>query len=1423
MKKILRRVIALVVVFVISFSSIYVLNTVAADEPKISVKCETVINADVKEGGFGESITSLRNSTIVTLPSAINLSNSDLFEFDVYIEDIDALKKAFENSFKVNFNFSSNKRSIVATANNASADISEQLVSNGWNHIEIKRDSFVENNIDWSAVRHYYLGLSDESVTLFDELYNKPIKIKNLCESYDTPVLSDGDIILFDNAIFGTLGKNVSSSLSSISKTFSTETNLSDISNASILKLDLLIPDLESFKSFVQNKTLKFILYSNSGKAECIFDGAYFGSTIAKWYIIQLPLSNFIADSNFDFEKVTDFKIEIESDNESTVGSIYNMTFAFANIRAIEFIGFKGDEVLGNEVENYNISNKIVGFGETFADFTANVNSDFSALADAENIEFDLYVNNLDGFKNFFAFDRENNSIDASLDLVLSQDVKTIEWSNIEDLVLAKGWNHIILPIEDAKIIGFDVTKDFENLKIEVGGVDKNINSANFGEFIIIDNVVSTKSVAAKGELNYEKIATVSNGKTCKIGNSFAAISKKLDTPIDISNAKMVEFDIYIQNFETFRTLMGEKGISNISFRLSSTSGDDYSQDSATIEILEQISKNGWNHLSISIYDFNDGIIGNFDITKVNGLELVFNGNSAANTDLLASQIISVKNITVTDIKDPDLPENADPVISEDGKSGVYGETYNDISNGSLVSLSSPVDVTKYGALQFDFFVSDYNKFKKLLAGSSNSLKFAIGTSKNNDNNRAVYEFVDQVVGQGWNRITLDRFDYEKYGNDDNPDFKTVYYAFLTFGNDNTANEYKNFKFKIRNICSVPSEYDIAPKLSENYVVDIWKEGLCSTWGINYVDAKKIFSADITDNPIDITDIDFIEFDIYIKDYESFMEAAEIGSLRFIASSNGDDMNQNILMYNFIDQVTHDGWNHIKIKQSSYIYNWNTDFAGIKWVYLTMWSSSVQTSPNPLSNTVLRIVNVVGTHGEYRSTPALPDNVVSILGDENGAFVEGNTVGQQYHFTLDRIYKEKFQPIDFSKTNKIEFDIYIDDYEKFLAAENDPNDYRNSKLAFEVSSTIPALWGQYNAPRHYFSSAINIAPYITHSGWNHVVVGKQEFTPVNNGGVDWSAITAFLCFYRGSSNVYPVNNPYADLYVRVANIVNTGVVAMVDKNQDQPLQNDKSAVYINSAEGIVDNIGAWNTMSGYISTDFKTEGKASILQSVDYTKTIDDTNMAFIFDTTADLSDIKTLKFDYFIDIPQFLNKNSNTIQVILGNDRFINDNYFYWELSPDNFKEGWNEISLEFSNVKTVGKPDLDAIKIVALRFTELSLDVESFAVVVNGIDNLRYISTTGNKILKVEGLYENEENNETIYEDGLFDTDFDMSIENDEEIENTVNKNNGVKYNKILEKRIVTDYTIIIIFLAIEAAIVVVGLIVFTIVFEIKRKKSN
>ena len=148
MKNKINRIICFFVAFCICCTVLPQMVGVTADatEPKMSEKCETIIDDAGKNGSFGDAITDLRTSTSIKFSPSINLSNADVFEMDVYIENIEALNEVVSETQYIQFGFSSSSRR--ATLNHADANISEQLVANGWNHIEVKKADFIGANID---------------------------------------------------------------------------------------------------------------------------------------------------------------------------------------------------------------------------------------------------------------------------------------------------------------------------------------------------------------------------------------------------------------------------------------------------------------------------------------------------------------------------------------------------------------------------------------------------------------------------------------------------------------------------------------------------------------------------------------------------------------------------------------------------------------------------------------------------------------------------------------------------------------------------------------------------------------------------------------------------------------------------------------------------------------------------------------------------------------------------------------------------------------------------------------------------------------------------------------------------------------------------------------------------------------------------
>ena len=132
--------------------------------------------------------------------------------------------------------------------------------------------------------------------------------------------------------------------------------------------------------------------------------------------------------------------------------------------------------------------------------------------------------------------------------------------------------------------------------------------------------------------------------------------------------------------------------------------------------------------------------------------------------------------------------------------------------------------------------------------------------------------------------------------------------------------------------------------------------------------------------------------------------------------------------------------------------------------------------------------------------------------------------------------------------------------------------------------------------------------------------------------------------------------------------------------------------------------------------------------------------MFYLFDDTANMQDIQTLKCDLFIDLPQFIQKPGNRLEIGLASERNENNGRFSWEINISSLQKGWNSLELDISHAKKSGKVSLDSVKTVYLRFTALNLSAENYESIVIGLDNLRYLSKNGNTTLKINGADSDE-----------------------------------------------------------------------------------
>ena len=348
--------------------------------------------------------------------------------------------------------------------------------------------------------------------------------------------------------------------------------------------------------------------------------------------------------------------------------------------------------------------------------------------------------------------------------------------------------------------------------------------------------------------------------------------------------------------------------------------------------------------------------------------------------------------------------------------------------------------------------------------------------------------------------------------------------------------------------------------------------------------------------------------------------------------------------------------------------------------------------------------------------------------------------------------------------------------------------------------------------------------YVTKSGWNHVVIGKGDFTK-GTQTLDWANLTGWMIKFENSSNVHPEPNPNPNLMIMVGNIVNTGVVADIPKDSDKESKWDKTAVYISNADTISDDNGTWNPGTAYISNDYKNEGKGSVALDLNYKSVAEDANVYYLLDESADMSDIKTLKFDFFIDLPQFIQAQGNKAEIVIANNRNATDNYYKWNLDFSSLKSGWNSFDLDFNSAVKTGNPNLSEAKIIMLRFTELSIDATVFAEIVIGIDNLRYLSSTGSTTLKINSDSEDLSDN-NFDNDIVLDTDFEI---NDDSLNEDTTNNEPIiitsepitKYTKTIKNLVHKDYKTTGIILGIEAAVLTAAVTIFMIVYSKKKRK--
>ena len=679
-------------------------------------------------------------------------------------------------------------------------------------------------------------------------------------------------------------------------------------------------------------------------------------------------------------------------------------------------------------------------------------------LSEVSQFEFDLYIEDYDAF----LLTNPGRSGGTRINFAFSStDTKTEKRARFDiiDQITHSGWNHIVLRVGERWQV--DSGLSYSSIKwlmifFQDGGSDYNPVA---GMKVAIANVYATTDAIdiIPDYPDYDIIEVSKEGKKKSWGDKYNYTGDRIyidlsSNPVDLSAADKLEFDIFIRDYDAFVS-----GIAVKALRFYVASGSSRSGNRRVFDFKDQVSQDGWNHIVIdrSVYYSTDSC----DFTSIKWVGLAFwNGADEAipigSTEVRIANICgSFKPISIA----PAYPSNAAVELTRTGKKGTWGAKYNYTADNMYTATVGTVDMSAVDQIEFDIYIEDLAAFQSAMYPKNPRFYVASGSSKNDS--RSAYAYYTQIVQDGWNHVVLDKASTTSANSADFSSIKWV--GLADWSGSTSSNPIGSTQVRFANVCGTYSEISSEPDYPDYAIVQVSKEGKRKTWGDKYHYTNDRVYLDLSAAPADMSAVELIEFDIYIKDYSAFISAVDGKELRFYVAS-GSSRNDNRRVYNFpVAQVTGSGWNHIIIDRDSHVSTNSCSFSAIKWI--GFYFNQGYDVANPIKNTEVRFANICGSLRMINRLPDWPEyDHVEIL-KSNTANWWGSSANNSNHIVTG------LDETDISATEQVEFDVYVDNYEGLMSA--------------TASGAIRFRFG--SAGDNYID--VNVRNKITHDGWNHVV------------------------------------------------------------------------------------------------------------------------------------------------------------------------------------------------------------------------------------------------------------------------------------------------------------------------------------------------
>ena len=421
------------------------------------------------------------------------------------------------------------------------------------------------------------------------------------------------------------------------------------------------------------------------------------------------------------------------------------------------------------------------------------------------------------------------------------------------------------------------------------------------------------------------------------------------------------------------------------------------------------------------------------------------------------------------------------------------------------ISVSDPAYDT-YKNFELDFFIDSAANFSARVS----KLQFVV----KRDNNSVLYDFRDQITEDGWNHVTIP---ITWANGTDKWVLQGGYVRFYITKNASSTGA--TDRYKLGNICATPDAYNVAPEMVQSSGMRTIYEGVrySGTLGAEALDENYLPGYGGSDN-ISISDpafntYDYFELDFYTDSAANF--SARVSKLQFVVRRDNSTVK-----LEFQDQITEDGWNHVKIPISGD--SWVLSNGYVRF-YITKNASSTGATDR------YRLGNICATLSAASVIPAMP--AVSPRFDifEGAAFsgtFGSNALSEGHLPGYSPAAKSFTNPGLASNYNCFELDFYIDSYANFTA--------RNIRMILNLRS------GSGNGTSR---ALLEFTDGITHDGWNHIRISTAS---VASNILNEVTITRFYIYIdageTGATDMYKVANICAtySVYDVIPEIVHSG-------------------------------------------------------------------------------------------------------------------------------------------------------------------------------------------------------------------------------------------------------------------------------------------